>query len=357
MKVRGCVLGIISVMLFTLILFSFERFSSTSGGRMGESNMLYGQGSLHVVREDLLNQYGLMYDDRYIYWTGIDENISTQMFRVKLEEGGKPEYVCQRNGCNHVDPDCVLHLFYAGNDPVYFPYILDQRLVYATEDNDENKLSVYAMDMQGKNRTCVIETELYMEIPEPETGKTIQSQCTINGIKKINDTKIAILDGSYLVITDESFNEITRVQCIGSRVVSVGNDLFWMSGKQFINYDVEEGKMHRDILEDNLPTSGEYFGYDGKLYYYSEGWLCTIDAETLENERVIDIEINDTEATVNPFYLAEGIFLALTDEGLLQYDLANGSEQTISDLSVLPFAVIGGKAYFDKDDQVVVRDL
>lgn len=357
MKVRGCVFGITSLILFTLILFSFERFSSTLNGRLGESNMLYGQGSLHVVRDDLLNQYGMMYDEQYIYWTGMDENAFIQIFRVKLKEGGKLEYVCQRNGCDHVAPDCILHLFYTGNAPVYFPYILDQKLVYVTEDNDENKLSLYTMDMQGRSRACVIETELYMEIPDPNTGKTIQSQCSINGIKKINDTKIAILEGSYLVITDENFNEITRVQCIGSKVVSVGNDLFWMSGMQFINYDVEEGKMHRDILEDNLPASGEYFAYEGKLYYYSEGWLCTVDAETLQNERVINIEINDTEDTINPFYLAEGYFFALTDEGLLLYDLADGSKKIIPDLSILPFAVIDGNAYFHKNGQVVVRNL
>ncbi len=355
---RISVMIVISMLLVFLLLCSFGKFSSVSDDSSGQTNLLYGTGDIRTVRQDLLVSPNVLYDDKYLYWGGSDENYTRQLFRVSLDAGGEPELVCQRIGCTHQDPDCILQPFFSDPNYGFIPYVLGDRLVYASSNRAENNLSIYAMDMQGREKTCIVESELFFIMTDPLTNKEMESIYGFDGIRQMDEGFIVMSKNPYLVILDSDFKEFNRIYCTGSRVVYTENDLFWMSGLQFVNYDLREGELHRDILDLGESASGEYYCWDGKLYYYTEGWLTSVDADSLESARVMEIDLLDTESTVNPFTVAEGYFFALTENGVLVYDLAeNTGAQLFEEVTVLPMGMVDGRAYFNQDGRIVVKQL
>jgi hypothetical protein len=301
-------------------------------------NTLGGKGELKKVvngRSVLLPPFC---DDTNIYFDLQDFSTSglVSHLYVKNIESSEVQPVCSRPLCTHTTRECPLHFLYPKTFLEYF--LLDGKLCFY-EVNDD-KLVVYSCDVTTDKRTKMCSLPAY-KIEKDASGVEVKIEFGVNSIDRINSDTVMIYSGGTAYFYDNSFDLKCRLECgSGCEFAWTDNDVYYAHGKDFYRYDPSENKLYENIISTALGReyvnrSPSLYGYDGKLYFFDDEYICSFDSDKNRVEQLAKADIS------MGYVLLDGVIYYSKDGKINAYTIQTKQVRAIEKLPAVPLGAVG----------------
>ena len=308
--------------------------------RKSGQSILGGKGELKKVvngRSILLPPFC---DDTNIYFDLQEFSPSglVSHLYVKNIQSGEVQPVCSRPLCTHTTRECPMNFLYPKTFLEYF--LLDGKLCFY-EVNDD-KLDVYCCDVTTDKRTKLCSLPAY-KIEKDASGVDIRIEYGINSIDRIGSDTVMIYSGGTAYFYDNSFNLKSRLECgTGCEFAWTDTDIFYPQGKDFCRYSLAENRLYENIFSkatggSYVMTSLSFCGYEGRLYYFDGGDICSFDPQNSEIQKLFSAN------SAAGFLLADGVIFFLKDGCVSAYDIRTKQTKAIENLPSVPRGTVGDK--------------
>ena len=301
-------------------------------------NTLGGKGELKKVVNGRIVLLPPVCDDTNIYFNLQEFSPSGPANHLYLKsiKNGEVQPLCSRPLCRHDTQDCPLHFLYPKTFLEYF--LLDGKLCYY-EVNDD-KLVVYSCDVTTDKRTKMCSLPAY-KIEKDASGVEVKIEFGVNSIDRINSDTVMIYSGGTAYFYDNSFDLKCRLECgSGCEFAWTDNDVYYAHGKDFYRYDPSENKLYENIISTALGReyvnrSPSYYGYDGKLYFFDDEYICSFDSDKNRVEQLAKADIS------MGFVLLDGVIYYSKDGKINAYTIQTKQVRAIEKLPAVPLGAVG----------------
>ena len=338
---KKIILSVSALLTLLCALALFGVFSDSK--REGSQNVLGGTGKVHTSARSRSGFYPKLYDDKNVY-IDVQKDINTELWSVDIETG-ETVPVCSRPMCDHTANECPLTRLYKTGFLSYFA--VDDSLYYYEKADD--KLFLYEWDIMSDNDKKVCEFSAELMVTD-EQGTKVKVETGINCVERINTDTLFVHSGMTGYVFDNSFHLISRFDC-GSGVAFAFTDdsIYYMQGTDFCRYSLAENKLYDKILEaagvTSAPSSYSYYGYNGKLWFFSGDHICSYSPD--------DNKITEELSAIVPMgfkIIGQKLYYGDEHGSVCALDLQSGRSEVIEGLNVIPTDEINGRLLIYTDD-------
>ena len=335
---------ILSVSVLLSLLCALALFGVFSDSkREGSQNVLGGTGKVHTSARSRSGFYPKLYDDKNVY-IDVQKDINTELWFVDIKTG-ETAPVCSRPMCDHTASECPLSRLYKTGFLSYFA--VDDSLYYYEDTGDV--ISLYEWDVMSDKDTKVCEFPNAITVTD-EKGTRVKIKTGINCVERINADMLFVHSGMTGYVFDNSFKLISRFDCgSGIEFAFTDDSIYYMQGTDFCRYSLAENKLYDKILEasgkTSAPSSFSYYGYNGKLWFFSGDHICSY----IPDDNIITEELSAL-APVGFRIIEQRLYYSDEQNRICVLDLQSGSTDVIEGLSVIPTDVIDGRLLVYTDD-------
>lgn len=334
----------LAVSLCLSVLIGCALFGRLSDNTMAEEqNMLGGIGLISTTSRSRSVIYPKLYDKRNVYFD-IQDSMTNEFYSMDINSGDiRP--VCSRPMCDHTVSECPLSRLYKTGFLSYFA--VDNSLYYY--DKTDDKLLLYEWDVMSDKDTKVCEFPAEITVKD-EQGTKVRIKTGISCVERINADTLFVHSGMTGYVFGNSFELISRFDCgSGIEFAFTDDSIYYMQGTDFCRYSLAENKLYDKILEaagvTSAPSSYSYYGYNGKLWFFSENHICSYSPD----DNKITEELS---ALVSMGFKIIGQKLYYGDEhgSVCALDLQSGRSDVIEGLNTIPTDEINGRLLIYTDD-------
>ena len=331
-----------TVLILTAAVTLFAGISALGGfaddKRAKGQNILGGRGETAAVSQGRSCLLPPFYDERYLYFEQQEfssSGMSSHLYSKRLESG-EVQPLCSRPLCRHDTEDCPLHFLYPKTFLEY--YLLDGKLCYY-EVNDD-KLVVYSCDAVSGKREKLCALPAY-KIEKDASGAEIRIEFGVNSIDRIGSDTVMIYSGGTVYFFDNSFELTSRLECgSGCEFAWTDDDVYYALGKDFYRYDLSENRLYENVItevsgKEYVNRSPSYYGYDGRLYFFDEEYICSFDPKTNSIERLTNADIS------MGLVLLDGVIYFSEDSDVKAYTVRTKHLRTLEKLPAVPLGAVG----------------
>ena len=216
--------------------------------------------------------------------------------------------------------------------------LLDGKLCYY-EVNDD-KLVVYSCDAVSGKREKLCALPAY-KIEKDASGAEIRIEFGVNSIDRIGSDTVMIYSGGTVYFFDNSFELTSRLECgSGCEFAWTDDDVYYALGKDFYRYDLSENRLYENVItevsgKEYVNRSPSYYGYDGRLYFFDEGYICSFDPKTNSIERLTNADIS------MGLVLLDGVIYFSEGSDVKAYTVRTKQLRTLEKLPAVPLGAVG----------------
>ena len=306
--------------------------------REKQQNILGGTGELRSAIQGHTFILPPFFDEDNIYFDiqeGSMGELTSHLYSKRISSG-EMQPVCSRPLCKHDTDECPLHFIYPRTFLEYF--LFDGKLCYYEQIDDE--LLVYSCNVTSDKREKLCTLPAYI-MQKDENGAEVKIEYGINSIDRINSDTVMIYSGGTVYFYDNSFELISRLECgSGCEFAWTDNDVFYAHGKDFFRYDLSENKLYENIISTALGReyvnrSPSYYGYDGKLYFFDDEYICSFDSDENRVEQLAKADIS------MGFVLLDGVIYYSEDGKIGAYTIQTKQVRAIEKLPAVPLGAVG----------------
>lgn len=311
--------------------------------REGTQNVLGGTGKVHTSARSRSGFYPKLYDDKNVY-IDVQKDIKTELWSVDIKTG-ETSPVCSRPMCDHTVSECPLSRLYKTGFLSYFA--VDESLYYYEDTGDV--ISLYEWDVMSDKDTKVCEFPAEITVKD-EQGTKVRIETGISCVERINDNTLFVHSGMTGYVFGNSFELISRFDCgSGIEFAFTFDSIYYMQGTDFCRYSLKENKLYDKILEaageTSAPSSYSYYGYNGKLWFFSGDHICSYSPD--------DNKITEELSAIVPMgfkIIGQKLYYGDEHGSVCALDLQSGRSEVIEGLNTIPTDEINGRLLIYTDD-------
>lgn len=330
------------ILIISAVITLFLGISALGGladdKREKGQNIFGGNGEIKEVIKGKNVLLPLFFDDVNICFEQQEfspSGLASHLY-VKNIETGEVQPVCSRPLCRHDTEDCPLHFIYPKTFLQY--YLLDGKLCFYEQSDDE--LVVYSCDVTSDKREKLCTLPAY-KIEKDPSGVEIKIEFGLNSIERINSNTVMIYSGGTVYFYDNSFDLKSRLECgSGCELAWTDNDVYYAHGKDFYRYDLSENKLYENVIstatgKEYVNRSPSYYGYNGKLYYFDDEYICSFDSGKNRVEQLVKADIP------MGFVLIDGVIYFSQDGKINAYTIQTNQVRTLERMPSVPLGAVG----------------
>ena len=340
MKRIVLVVSIIIMALLGVMIFG----RSSNDKRQPSQNVLGGIAEISSSARCRSVYLPVFYDEQNVYLDIQEDQISDQLYSMNVKSG-ELQRVCSRPMCDHLSEDCPISRLYRTSFLSFFA--VDNSLYYY--DKTDDKLSLYEWDIMSDKDKKICEFPSEINVKDDQ-GTNVKIETGISCVERINAETLFVHSGMTGYVFNNDFQLISRFDCgSGLEFAFTDDSIYYMQGTDFCRYSLAENKLYDKILEaagvTSAPSSYSYYGYNGKLWFFSENHICSYSPD--------DNKITEEISAFVPMgfkIIGQKLYYGNEQGGVCALDLQSGKSEVIEGLSVIPTDEINGRLLIYADD-------